>query len=109
MTSATMTPEVQFLARQQLNDNFCYCSVGQLNRANLNIKQEVLRVRQKSKLEKLEELLRQDDIKDGRTIVFMNQRRRCQTFSIHLGMKFGTIVEAIHGDRHQVDNKTFEV
>lgn len=31
MTSATMSSEVQFLARQQLNSNFFYCLVGQLN------------------------------------------------------------------------------
>ena len=35
----------------------------------------------------------------------MNQRRRCQTFSIQLGVKFGTTVEAIHGDRHQRDRE----
>ena len=55
--------KVQFLATQQLNDNFYYCQVGKLNQANLNIKQEVLRVRAKNKFEELEKLLKQDDIK----------------------------------------------
>ena len=34
-----------------------------MNRANLNITQEVIRVRAKSKFEKLEELLRDESIK----------------------------------------------
>merc|ERR1719197_1442270 len=96
-----MSSGVQFLAKQQLNFNFCYCLVGDLNQANLNVKQEVYRVHYADKFRELEKFLKDPEIKSGRTIVFMNQRRRCQTFSIRLGMEFGTIVEAIHGDRHQ--------
>ena len=36
----------------------------------------------------------------------MNQRRRCETFAVQLGFKFGNKVETIHGDRHQRDRET---
>ena len=89
MTSATMSAEVQFLAKQQLNDNFIYCLVGLLNQANVNIQQEIIQVNYIEKFAKLKEILQEDDIKDGRTIIFMNQRRRCETYSIQLGFFFG--------------------
>ena len=89
MTSATMSSEVQFLAKQQLNFNFFYCLVGMLNQANLNINQEIIKVNYQEKFSRLVQLLKEDSIKSGRTIVFMNQRRRCETFAIQLGFKFG--------------------
>ena len=85
MTSATMSNEVSFLAQQQLNENFCYCLVGGLNEANTNIKQEIIKCQYQEKFKNLVMLLNDPEIKNGRTIVFMNQRRRCQTFSIQLG------------------------
>ena len=63
MTSATMSSEVQFLAKQQLKYNFYYCLVGMLNQANLNIKQELIRVNYQLKFSKLVELLKEPSIK----------------------------------------------
>lgn len=57
--------------------------------ANINIRQEVIHVPFHEKFKKLVELLYREDIKDGRTIVFMNKRRRCENVALQLGFKFG--------------------
>ena len=86
----SMSPlSVQFLAKQQLNFNFFYCLVGVLNQANLNIRQEIIKVSYHDKFKRLVQLLNDESVKSGRTIIFMNQRRRCETFAIQLGFKFG--------------------
>jgi len=60
-----------------------------LNQANLNINQEIVKVHYQEKFSKLVQLLKEENISKGRTIIFMNQRRRCETFAIQLGFKFG--------------------
>ena len=107
MTSATMTPDVQLLAKDQLSDRSYYCQVGELNHANRNIRQEIIRCYSHSKLKTLKEVLQRPDVKEGKTIIFTNQRRLCMTYSFQLrncGI-FGA-VESIHGDRHQQDRET---
>ena len=80
--------KVQFLATQQLNDNFYYCQVGKLNQANLNIKQEVLRVRAKNKFEELEKLLKQDDIKVINNILLLLTREYGPKMHLYHGIPF---------------------
>lgn len=107
MTSATMTPDVQLLAKEQLSDKSYYCQVGELNHANRNIRQEIIRCYSHSKFKMLKDVLQRPDVKDGKTIIFVNQRKLCMTYSFQLrNAGVCGAVETIHGDRHQQDRET---
>lgn len=99
MFSATFPDEVQRLAREFLNDDYIFISVGIVGGANQDVSQTIIPVTKFEKRKKLIELLGSTDIKD-RTMVFVEQKKTADFIASFLSQS-DYPATSIHGDRFQ--------
>ncbi len=94
--SATMTPRVQGIMKGFLNDPV-HISVKTKD-ASENVKQEIIRVKGRSKIDLLHELLNDQDFE--KVLVFGRTKRGAERIKRNLNNK-GLRVDAIHGNKSQ--------
>ncbi len=96
MFSATIPPEIAKMSAKYLK-NPQRIAVGEVNKAVVKIKQEIVHVNDSGKYD---ELLKQVDARNGSIIVFVKTKRGADRLSERLN-KQGHKTDTIHGDLHQ--------
>ncbi|NWI50094.1 DDX4 helicase, partial [Calyptomena viridis] len=98
MFSATFPEEVQKLAGEFLKTDFLFVVVGRVGGACSDVQQNILHVSQRSKRDKLMEILR--SVGNERTLVFVDTKKKADFIACFLCQE-NIPATSIHGDREQ--------
>ncbi|NWI86878.1 DDX4 helicase, partial [Pitta sordida] len=98
MFSATFPEEVQRLAGEFLKTDFLFVVVGRVGGACSDVQQNILRVSQRFKREKLIEILQ--SVGNERTLVFVDTKKKADFIACFLCLE-KIPATSIHGDREQ--------
>mmetsp|Transcript_56109 Transcript_56109/g.174371 ORF Transcript_56109/g.174371 Transcript_56109/m.174371 type:complete len:604 (-) Transcript_56109:150-1961(-) len=100
MFSATFARDVQHMAQDFLDD-YVFITVGRVGAAAETVKQHVVYAGDvKQKVRELERAIRDNLVKDGLAVIFVETKRAADTLELDL-YNAGVSVTAIHGDRSQ--------
>jgi len=98
MFSATFPDDIQALARQFMQKNYIFLTVGRVGSATQNVTQVVKWVEDADKMTELQKILA--DVGKEKTLIFVKTKRQCRDMPYQLKTA-GFRSETIHGDKRQ--------